>query len=87
MPSIPVDVVDAVELAETLQFISDWLATEQPLLGASLTRFGIVRYSPFVCVLVVLPARRSAMRPRMLSARYFGTLPSLPKLKPCDAHT
>ena len=39
MPAIPVDVVDAVELAETLQFVRGWLASEQPVLGASLTRF------------------------------------------------
>ena len=39
MPAIAVDAADAVELAETLQFVRDRLAAEQLLLGASLTRF------------------------------------------------
>jgi hypothetical protein len=39
MPAISVDAADVAELAEMLQFVSGWLAAEQPFLGASLTRF------------------------------------------------
>ncbi len=39
MPSISLDAADAIELAEMLQFLSGWLATDHALLGPSLTRF------------------------------------------------
>ncbi len=39
MPSTSLDTTDAVELAEILQFISDWLDTDAGQLGASLARF------------------------------------------------
>src|SRR5262245_52941011 len=39
MPSLSLDLGDAAELAEILQFLSEWLAADEPRLGASLTRF------------------------------------------------
>jgi hypothetical protein len=39
MPSIPLDVSDAIELAELLGFLSDWLDSDRAALAASLTRF------------------------------------------------
>jgi hypothetical protein len=39
MPSLSLDGADAGELAEMLQFLSGWLAADQPLLGVSMTRF------------------------------------------------
>ncbi len=39
MPSLSLDVGDAAELAEMLQFLSGWLAADHLLLGASLARF------------------------------------------------
>jgi hypothetical protein len=39
MPATSLDTADAAELAELLQFISDWLAAHHDQLGASLTRF------------------------------------------------
>jgi hypothetical protein len=39
MPSLSLDVGDAAELTEMLQFLSGWLAADHDLLGASLTRF------------------------------------------------
>jgi hypothetical protein len=39
MPSIPVDVSDAIELAEILEFLSDWLESDRAALAASLARF------------------------------------------------
>jgi hypothetical protein len=39
MPNLSLDVVDAAELAEMLQFLSDWLAADPGNLGASLGRF------------------------------------------------
>jgi hypothetical protein len=38
MPSLSLDVGDAAELAEMLQFLSDWLAADGSL-GTSLNRF------------------------------------------------
>jgi hypothetical protein len=38
VPSLSLDVVDAAELAEMLQFLSDWLAAD-PSLKASFGRF------------------------------------------------
>lgn len=38
MPSASLDIADAMELAEILQFISDWLNTDVGQLGASLAR-------------------------------------------------
>jgi hypothetical protein len=47
MPAIPVDVVDAVELAELLQFLGDWLQSDRDNLAASLARFvGSPAYGP-----------------------------------------
>jgi hypothetical protein len=39
MPSPSLDPGDAAELAEMLQFISDWLASDHATLDASLTRY------------------------------------------------
>lgn len=39
MPSLSLDPGDAAELAEMLQFISDWLASDHAALDASLTRY------------------------------------------------
>jgi hypothetical protein len=37
MPSLSLDLGDAGELAEILHFLSEWLAADEPRLGASLT--------------------------------------------------
>ena len=39
MPELRMDVVDAAELAELLQFISQWLARDPDRLGISLEAF------------------------------------------------
>ena len=39
MPDLRLDVVDAAELAELLQFLSQWLARDPDRLGASLEEF------------------------------------------------
>jgi hypothetical protein len=39
MPHTSLDTSDAAELAEMLQFLSDWLAADPPHLDASPTRF------------------------------------------------
>ena len=39
MPQLRLDVVDAAELAELLQFLADWLARDPARLGASLEAF------------------------------------------------
>ena len=39
MPEIKLDVVDAAELAELLQFLSQWLTRDPARLGASLEQF------------------------------------------------
>ena len=39
MPQISLDTVDAAELAELLQFLSQWLARDPARLGASLEEF------------------------------------------------
>jgi hypothetical protein len=39
MPDKNLDLGDAGELAELLQFLRDWVTAEQDLLDASLTRF------------------------------------------------
>ena len=39
MPTITLDPGDATELAELLQFLNDWLATDPAHLNTSLTRF------------------------------------------------
>ena len=39
MPELRLDVVDAAELAELLQFLSQWLARDRGRLGASLEEF------------------------------------------------
>jgi hypothetical protein len=47
MPAIPLDVSDAIELAELLQFLSDWLESDRATLTASLARFvGSQTYGP-----------------------------------------
>jgi hypothetical protein len=47
MPAIPVDVGDAIELAELLQFLGDWLESDHDNLAASLARFvGSPVYGP-----------------------------------------
>ena len=39
MPEMKLDVVDAAELAELLQFLAQWLARDPGRLGASLEQF------------------------------------------------
>jgi hypothetical protein len=39
MPELRLDVVDAAELAELLQFLAGWLARDRGRLGASLEEF------------------------------------------------
>jgi hypothetical protein len=39
MPEVRLDAADAAELAELLQFLSQWLASDQGRLGASLGQF------------------------------------------------
>jgi hypothetical protein len=39
MPEVRLDAVDAAELAELLQFLSQWLARDRGRLGASLGEF------------------------------------------------
>ena len=39
MPELRLDVVDAAELAELLQFLADWLARDPGRLGTSLEEF------------------------------------------------
>jgi hypothetical protein len=39
MPQLRLDVVDAAELAELLQFLAQWLARDPDRLGASLEQF------------------------------------------------
>jgi hypothetical protein len=39
MPEVKLDVTDAAELAEMLQFLSQWLARDPARLGASLQDF------------------------------------------------
>jgi len=47
MPSMPLDVGDAIELAELLQFLSDWLESGHGNLAESLARFvGSTAYGP-----------------------------------------
>ena len=40
MPEMKLDIVDAAELAELLQFLSQWLARDPGHLAASLAEFG-----------------------------------------------
>jgi hypothetical protein len=47
MPAIPLDAADAIELAELLQFLGDWLESDRDNLAASLARFaGTPVYGP-----------------------------------------
>ena len=39
MPEVKLDAADAAELAEMLQFLSQWLSRDPARLGASLTEF------------------------------------------------
>ena len=39
MPKVKLDAADATELAEMLQFLTDWLATDHTRLAASLEQF------------------------------------------------
>ena len=39
MPEMKLDIVDAAELAELLQFLSQWVARDRGRLGASLEEF------------------------------------------------
>lgn len=39
MPQIRLDIADAVELTELLQFVNDWLASDIERLDASLTHY------------------------------------------------
>lgn len=47
MPSMPLDAGDAIELAELLEFLGDWLESDHDNLAASLDRFiGSTAYGP-----------------------------------------
>jgi hypothetical protein len=47
MPSMPLDTGDAIELAELLQFLGDWLEYDHGNLAGSLARFiGSTAYGP-----------------------------------------
>jgi hypothetical protein len=47
MPSMPLDAGDAIELAELLQFLGDWLESDRDNLAESLARFaGSTAYGP-----------------------------------------
>ena len=47
MPSMPIDTADAIELAELLQFLRDWLESDHENLAPSLARFaGSPAYGP-----------------------------------------
>jgi hypothetical protein len=47
MPAISLDMSDAMELAELLQFLGGWLESDHDNLAASLTRFvGSPAYGP-----------------------------------------
>lgn len=47
MPSLPIDVADAIELAELLEFLGGWLESDHDNLAASLARFiGSTAYGP-----------------------------------------
>jgi hypothetical protein len=47
MPSIPLDVGDAIELAELLEFLENWLESDRGNLAGSLARFiGSTAYGP-----------------------------------------
>ena len=47
MPAIALDTGDAIELAELLQFLGDWLESDHSNLAASLARFiGSPAYGP-----------------------------------------
>jgi hypothetical protein len=47
MPSMPLDVGDAIELAELLQFLSNWLESDHGSPAESLARFvGSTAYGP-----------------------------------------
>lgn len=47
IPSVPLDAGDAIELAELLGFLGDWLESDRDNLTASLTRFiGSTAYGP-----------------------------------------
>ena len=72
MPEVKLDVTDAAELAEMLQFLSQWLARDPARLGASLEEFvghpayGIsqLRQRPGpVCLPARRQRRRAALRP------------------------
>jgi hypothetical protein len=47
MPSMPLDVGDAIELAELLEFLGSWLESDRDNLAGSLARFiGSTAYGP-----------------------------------------
>ena len=47
MPSLPIDVADAIELAELLELLGGWLESDHDNLAASLARFiGSTAYGP-----------------------------------------
>ena len=47
MPSVPLDAGDAVELAELLEFLGNWLESDRGNLAESLARFvGSTAYGP-----------------------------------------
>lgn len=47
MPSMPLDVGDAIELAELLEFLGNWLEADHDNLAGSLARFvGSTAYGP-----------------------------------------
>jgi hypothetical protein len=47
MPSLPLDAGDAIELAELLEFLGNWLESDRDNLTGSLARFiGSAAYGP-----------------------------------------
>jgi hypothetical protein len=72
MPSVPLDAADAIELAELLCFLGDWLESDRGNLTGSLARFtGSTAYGPPRCARTSPASSSSSERPadRACSAR------------------
>ena len=92
MPSLSLDVADAAELAEMLQFLSDWLATE-PVLEASLNRFvghpayGISELRADLDRFTLLPGHRTRRQRHAGPVAEPGIQRVLPPTRSADPHT